>query len=55
MRRFEECLTIPKKQLTKEQLKKTTAYQAMERIAMLYENPRSRAAGYQPETRSARH
>lgn len=35
-RRFEECLTILKKQLTKEQLKQTIAYQAMERIAMLY-------------------
>ncbi len=35
-RRSEECLTILKKQLTKEQLKKTTAYQAVERIAMLY-------------------
>jgi len=35
-RRFEECLTILKKQLTKEQVKQTTAYQAMERIAMLY-------------------
>ncbi len=35
-RRFEECLTILKKQLAEEQLKQTTAYQAMERIAMLY-------------------
>lgn len=35
-RRFEECLGILKKQIPKEQLKKTTAYQAMERIAMLY-------------------
>ena len=35
-RRFEECLNILKKQLTKEQLKQTTAYQAMERIAKLY-------------------
>ena len=35
-RRFEECLTILKKQLTREQLKQTTAYQAMERISMLY-------------------
>ncbi len=35
-RRFEECLTILKKQVTKEQLKQTTAYKAMERIAMLY-------------------
>ena len=35
-RRFEECLGILKKQIPKEQQKKTTAYQAMERIAMLY-------------------
>lgn len=35
-KRFEECLTILKKQVTKEQLKQTTAYKAMERIAMLY-------------------
>lgn len=35
-RRFEECLGILKKQVPKGQLKKTTAYQAMERIAMLY-------------------
>lgn len=35
-RRFEECFTILKKQLTKEQLKQTIAYQAMKRIAMLY-------------------
>ncbi len=35
-RRFEECLTILKKQLTKEQLKRTTTYKAMERIAILY-------------------
>jgi len=35
-RRFEECLTILKKQVTREQLKQTTAYQAMERIGMRY-------------------
>lgn len=35
-RRFDECLTIMKKDFTKEQLKETTAYQAMARIGMLY-------------------
>lgn len=35
-RRFNEALTILKKDFTKEQLKETTAYQAMERIGMLY-------------------
>lgn len=35
-RRFEEALTILKKDFTKEQLKETTAYQAMARIGMLY-------------------
>ena len=31
-RRFDEALTVLKKDFTKEQLKETTAYQAMERI-----------------------
>ena len=35
-RRFDEALTTLKKDFTKEQLKETTAYQAMERIGMLY-------------------
>ena len=35
-RRFDEALTVLKKGFTKEQLKETTAYQAMERIGMLY-------------------
>ena len=35
-RRFEEALTVLKKGFTKEQLKETTAYQAMERIGMIY-------------------
>lgn len=35
-RRFDEALTIPKKDFTKEHLKETTAYQAMSRIGMLY-------------------
>ena len=35
-RRFDEALTVLKKDFTKEQLKETTAYQAMERIGMLY-------------------
>ena len=35
-RRFDEALTPLKKDFTKEQLKETTAYQAMERIGMLY-------------------
>lgn len=35
-RRFDEALTILKKDFTKEQLKETTAYQAMARIGMLY-------------------
>ena len=35
-RRFDEALTDLKKDFTKEQLKKTTAYQAMARIGMLY-------------------
>ena len=35
-RKFDEALTVLKKDFTKEQLKKTTAYQAMERIGMLY-------------------
>lgn len=35
-RRFNDCLTIMKKTFTKEQLKETTAYQAMSRIGMLY-------------------
>lgn len=35
-RRFEEALTILKKDFTKEQLKETTAYQAMARTGMLY-------------------
>ena len=34
--RFDEALTTLKKDFTKEQLKETTAYQAMERIGMLY-------------------
>ena len=35
-RRFEEALTVLKKDFTNEQLKETTAYQAMARIGMLY-------------------
>ena len=35
-RRFDEALTPLKKDFTKEQLKETTAYRAMERIGMLY-------------------
>ncbi len=35
-RRFDEALTVLKKDFTKEQLKETTAYQAMSRIGMLY-------------------
>lgn len=35
-RRFEEALTVLKKDFTKEQLKETNAYQAMERIGILY-------------------
>lgn len=35
-RRFDEALTTLKKDFTKEQLKETTAYQAMGRIGMLY-------------------
>ncbi|MDM8126824.1 IS66 family transposase [Mediterraneibacter glycyrrhizinilyticus] len=35
-RRFDEALTVLKKDFTKEQLKETTTYQAMERIGMLY-------------------
>ena len=35
-RRFDEALTPLKKGFTKELLKETTAYQAMERIGMLY-------------------
>lgn len=35
-RRFEECLSILKKDFTKEQLKETTAYQAMARFGILY-------------------
>ena len=35
-RRFDEALTILKRDFTKDQLKETTAYQAMERIGMLY-------------------
>ena len=35
-RRFEEALTILRKDFTKEQLKETTAYQAMARMGMLY-------------------
>jgi len=35
-RRFEECLTILKKDFTKEQLKSTIAYKAMARIGILY-------------------
>lgn len=35
-RRFEEALTPLKKEFSKEQLKEATAYQAMERIGMLY-------------------
>lgn len=35
-RRFDEALTPLKKGITKEQLKETTAYQAMARIGMLY-------------------
>ena len=35
-RRFDEALTVLKKDFTKENLKETTAYQAMARIGMLY-------------------
>ena len=35
-RRFDEALTVLKKDFTKEQLKETTAYQAMARIGILY-------------------
>jgi transposase len=35
-RRFDEALTVLKKDFTKDQLKETTAYQAMARIGMLY-------------------
>lgn len=35
-RRFNDCLTIMKNTFTKEQLKETTAHQAMSRIGMLY-------------------
>lgn len=35
-RRFDEALTVLKKDFTKEQLKETTAYQTMTRIGMLY-------------------
>ena len=35
-RRFDEALTVLKKNFTKEQLKETTAYQAMARIGILY-------------------
>ncbi len=35
-RRFDEALTVLKKDFTNEQLKETTAYQAMARIGMLY-------------------
>ena len=35
-RRFDEALTVLKKDFTKEQLRETTAYQAMARIGMLY-------------------
>ncbi len=35
-RRFDEALTVLKKDFTKEQLKETTVYQAMARIGMLY-------------------
>lgn len=35
-RRFDEALTVLKKDFTKEQLKETTAYQAMARIGLLY-------------------
>ena len=35
-RRFDAALTALKKDFTKEQLKKTTAYQAMSRIGILY-------------------
>lgn len=35
-RRFDEALTVLKKDFTKEQIKETTAYQAMTRIGMLY-------------------
>lgn len=35
-RRFDEALTALKKDFTKEQLKETTAYQALARIGMLY-------------------
>ncbi|MEG1145719.1 MAG: transposase [Clostridium sp.] len=35
-RRFNDCLEIMKKTFTKEQVKETTAYQAMSQIGMLY-------------------
>ncbi len=35
-RRFEEALTVLKKDFAKDQLKETTAYQAMDRLRMLY-------------------
>ena len=35
-RRFEEALTVLKKDFTKEQLRETTAYEAVSRIGMLY-------------------
>ena len=35
-RRFDESVTVLKKDFTKEQLKETTAYQAMARIGMFY-------------------
>ena len=35
-RRFDEALTVLKKDFTNEQLKETTAYQAMARIGMRY-------------------
>ena len=35
-RRFDEALTILKKDFTREQLKETTAYEAVSRIGMLY-------------------
>ncbi len=35
-RRFDEALTVLKKDFTKEELKETTAYQALARIGMLY-------------------
>lgn len=35
-RRFDEAMTVLKKDFTKEQLKEATAYQAMERSGILY-------------------